>query len=881
MSRIDCGSHMTRGATIALMSLGIALAALPAHSAQIEEIIVTARATEESVREVPVAITAVGEERLNQFGLESFEDLEAITPQLSIGRGTSGSGAVIALRGIGSSSTSIGIEQSVAVILDGAYMPQGRVINEGLFDTSQVAILKGPQALYFGKNSTAGVVSVMTNNPGEELEIIGRINHEFESEDTTYEGIVSIPVNDKLGLRLALQTSKMDEGWITNSAANPDVYATFDAFTGQTNLFDNPIAEEYLPQEEMLFVRLTAAGDLTERFSYNIKGSYAENERVYGSVAELFDCSTLNGTAHTSQLAPVQPPGRQTPLFEPLPLSLVDCSFDGERGINNIPPGVAAANELLNQFGGGDARDKFESWILTGNFDWTFEAIDVHLNLSYQDQTEQWVGDQDGGAVTSIFAAEENTFENFSLEARAVTRFDQPVNFVLGGYYQSWDRFFDQDVIFAFLPASGFPTCAQGTAGACGPQFSGPLDDPNDEFTAYNKISETDGETMSVYAEVIWDIAENLELTAGARYLRETKDSSFIQPYVNPFVTGLFIPFDANDLLTRAAADQTFKNLIPEITLTWMPTDEITLYAAYKEGFKTGGFSNSAILSNLSPPLVNGAPCISPRLGGTCTASAGDEIEFRDFVFDPEQNKGGELGIKASLFDNSMLAAFEVYYYKFRDLQVDFFNSQQFAFVTENAGGSETYGAELQVDWATPIEGLIISGSIGYLESKFTDFESFCFVGQTPAQGCGPLQPGQTETDLRQNLEGNTRPGAPKWSGFLAGNYERTLGNNLLFGVTANVQYKSKTVLSSARPDATYKSYTTIDANVRLGTQDGRWQVSLIGKNLTDKLAIRGAANVPGTGGNTGTVEGFVGDLQGNAIRPQQIELELTYRFVQ
>ncbi len=248
-------------------------------------------------------------------------------------------------------------------------------------------------------------------------------------------------------------------------------------------------------------------------------------------------------------------------------------------------------------------------------------------------------------------------------------------------------------------------------------------------------------------------------------------------------------------------------------------------------------------------------------------------------MFDPEQNRGGEIGVKASLFDNSMLAAFEVFYYKFRDLQVDFFNSQQFAFVTENAGGSETYGAELQVDWATPIEGLTLSGSIGFLESKYTDFESFCFVGQTPAQGCGPLLPGQTETDLRQNLAGNTRPGVAKWSGFFAFNYEQPMGRNLLFGLTGNVQFRSKTALSGSRPDATYDSYATIDGNIRVSTQDGRWQLAFIGKNLTDKLAIRGAGNVPGTGGNTGTDEGFPGDLGGGAIRPLQLELELTFRY--
>ena len=848
-----------------------------AFAAEIEEIIVTARATEESVRDIPVAITAVGEERMDTFGLEGFMDLEAITPQLSIGRGGSGNGAAIGIRGIASATSSIGIESSVGIIIDGVYMPQARAINEGLFDTSQVAVLKGPQALYFGKNSTAGVVSVMTNNPGDEFEASVRINNEFESEDLTLEGIISVPVNEMLGLRAAVQTSDMNKGWIRNNAG-ADKYATFDAVTGQINVWDNPAAAgEWWPGEETTYFRLTAAGDLSDRFSYNIKGSYAKfAQHASSGGGELFSCPTLGGRQHISLPVDPQPPGRQTTLFEPRPVPDSDCEVNLARGINDVPPGIGAINSLLNQFGDGDLGEKFTSWNITGNFDYAFDKVDLRTIINYNDATERWVSDFDGGGITNIFAGERNTFEQFAIESRAVTRFDSPVNLVFGAYYQQTDRFFDQDVIFAFLP---FPGCVVGTATVCGPEFTGPLEDPDDQFTAYNKISETDGETWSVYAEVVWNMAPDWELTAGARYIHETKDSFFIQPYVFPFVTGLFIPYDPGNLLTRAAADQTFKNLIPEATLTWTATDNVTVYAAYKEGFKSGGFSNSAILSNLSPPLLNGAPCISPGLGGTCSASPGDDLVFSDFVFDPEENKGGEVGVKASLLDNSMLASLEVYYYKFRDLQVDFFNDAQFAFVTSNAGGSETYGAEVQVDWATPVEGLFISGSFGWLESKFTEFFQFCHGGQTPAQGCGPLQPGQTETDLRQNLAGNTRPGAPRWSGHLAAMYERGIGNGLVLGITGNVQYKSKTHLSADIPSITYPSYATLDANVRIRTQDGRWQLAFIGKNLTDKLAIRGAGDVPSTGGNTGTDEGFLGDLSGGTIRPRQYELELTWRF--
>ena len=63
-------------------------------------------------------------------------------------------------------------------------------------------------------------------------------------------------------------------------------------------------------------------------------------------------------------------------------------------------------------------------------------------------------------------------------------------------------------------------------------------------------------------------------------------------------------------------------------------------------------------------------------------------------------------------------------------------------------------------------------------------------------QGCGPLLPGQNEAELRQDLKGNTRPGAPEWSGFIAANYERQLGSSFMLGISANVQYKDVTVLS-------------------------------------------------------------------------------------
>jgi outer membrane receptor protein involved in Fe transport len=813
-----------------------ALGASTVLAAEIEEIVVTARAVEESVRDIPVAITAVSEDKLNKFALESMTDLEALTPQLSVFRAGNGSAASVQIRGIGSTTTSIGIEQSVAVMIDGVYYPQGRAINEGLFDTSQVAILKGPQALYFGKNATAGVVSIMTNNPTDEFEASIRVSNEFETKDRTIEGVISIPINEMLGIRLAVQASDMKDGWIENNAPpGGDFYNTVDAATFEQKAYFNPTAEKEWPKEETRYARLTLAGDLSDTFSYNLKGSYSKFEQGTPSGAlEMFSCRALNGIAHQSVPVDPQPPGRQTRLVVPIGFPSVDCEPDGKRGYNNVPPEIAQSNKLLRQFGGPDG-DLYESYSITGTFNWNLDPIEIQGILNYHDQEAEWVGDQDASAVTAIFAGERNTFENLSAEFRAVTRFDQPVNFVLGAYLQSTERYFNQVVNFAG---------ARNSAA-----------DPNDEFTAYDKISETDGDTRSVYGEVIWDITDRWQLTTGMRYIHETKDSYFIQPYVNPFFLGLFTLYDPANPATRAVADQTFEETIPEATLRWEPTDNLTLYAAYKEGFKSGGFSNSAILSNLSPP------------------------GFTDFIFDPEEVKGGEIGAKALVADGSLQVSFEVFHYEFDDLQVDFFNSAQFAYVTSNAGGSETEGAELQFDWATPIEGLTISGSVAYLESTFTDFVSFCYTGQTAAEGCTLPPPPAGETDAFQNLDGNDRPNAPEWSGFLLFDYERPISRNLVFGITGNMQFKSDLGLIATEPDAIQKGYETYDASVRLATADGKWQLAFIGKNLTDKYAFRSAGAVPGTGGNTGTPEGYPSDLQGVAIRPRQYELELTWRY--
>ena len=196
----------------------------------IGEIVVTARKRAESAQDIPVALTVITAEEIQNRDLTNLEDVAAATPNFVIGRNATGSGAQLSLRGVGSNSLSIGTEQSIAVIVDGVYYGQGRTINEGFFDLAGIEILKGPQSLFYGKNATAGVISITTANPTEDFYVSVRGGYEFNAQKVLGEAIVSGPIGETLGYRIGIRASK-DYGSLFGNDAGPINYITRDTPT--------------------------------------------------------------------------------------------------------------------------------------------------------------------------------------------------------------------------------------------------------------------------------------------------------------------------------------------------------------------------------------------------------------------------------------------------------------------------------------------------------------------------------------------------------------------------------------------------------------------------------------------------------------------------
>jgi iron complex outermembrane receptor protein len=476
---------------------------------------------------------------------------------------------------------------------------------------------------------------------------------------------------------------------------------------------------------------------------------------------------------------------------------------------------------------GGQLYADYESRGLTALIDAKLSPIDLASITNYQHFDYTTNSDYDFTAVPQIWSDQHNSYRAISQELRARTNTESPLGFLGGLYYQDTALSFAQSAVF------------YGSEDT--------LASPSNRYVSALKDSATDGQTFSGYGQLTWRFVPAWELTAGARLTRETKSSYFVQPYVNPFFAALYA---AND---RLSADQHFHNASPEVTLSWKPVATAMLYAAYRTGYKSGGFSNSA------DDVVN---------------SAG----VRDLTFKPETARGAEVGLKMTLL-RALRLNVDVYDYRFSDLQVDFFNAQNFALITTNAGAARSEGVEVQGQYAvTAIQGMGLHGAVNYNVATYQHYIGPCYGGQTQSQGCNIVGPAPDHATL-QDLGGRATADSPKWTSTIGVDYERPVGTGWAVAAMADMRLSGRYSVSPfAQPLDIQPSYVTLDATIRLSTANGRWQVALIGKNLTNRFVVTFAGDEPSTGTAAGGVTGRLADQYAIFAPARTVQLQLTYK---
>ncbi len=184
------------------------------QSRQLEEVIVTAQKRAQSLQDIPIAVSAITGEALAEMNIEQVTDIARLSPSLTFSTGNQRQNTGLRIRGIGTNVFSIGVEPSVAVIIDEIAQVQSGQAWSNLVDIERVEVLRGPQSTLFGKNASAGVISVTTKAPSDELTGYVEVSATDDDQEKIV-GSLSGPLSESVGFRLSAFHSD-HEGYADN-----------------------------------------------------------------------------------------------------------------------------------------------------------------------------------------------------------------------------------------------------------------------------------------------------------------------------------------------------------------------------------------------------------------------------------------------------------------------------------------------------------------------------------------------------------------------------------------------------------------------------------------------------------------------------------------
>lgn len=395
------------------------------------DILVMARRRSERSLDVPVAISAISGEQIAQQGLTNLSAIAAQVPQLKVDSNIVSFGGTLTLRGISSATSTVSIEQAVSINIDGIPLSYAGVVRLGQFDLGQVEILRGPQALFFGKNASAGIISLRSAAPTDHFDMAVRAGYEFEASDKFVEGYVSGPLTDSLRGRVAVRYSNM-EGWIRNivPAGSPGF--------GVRNRFA-PGTEETTAKASLHY----GSGAFTAK----LVGIYGDVNTQGTSLAQRWVC----------------PYG--APQGPSIYVGETDCRLDNRTVTGDLNPALNALTPLFPADGAPYTRLNQGLVSLDMNYDLgpvSFSSLTGYYHLRFD------TADQLAFGPLALFSnAARVTKRSWSEEVRITSSLDGPLNFMIGLFLQD-DRF--ESFSRSVLGAAALPDI--GTVGIDGSTIS-------------------------------------------------------------------------------------------------------------------------------------------------------------------------------------------------------------------------------------------------------------------------------------------------------------------------------------------------------------------------------------------------------------------------
>lgn len=526
----------------------------PVETAGNGEIVVTAQRRSQTLQEVPLAVGALDSATLKTINANDITSLTAAAPGISgVAQGLLQ--PVISIRGISSNSFGIGGEASVGVFIDDAYIGRLSGSSVPFLDVERVEVLRGPQGSLYGRNSTAGAISIITRKPdfnGYSLELAGSYGR-FDSYDASVIG--NAPLGDRSAIRIALQVrgdSGYDRNVVTGSRAQGS---------------------------ELYGGRVSFRSDLTDSLSLNASLAYSRER------AGAFPFKTIEPALALRSGTDVDP-------FSGRFAQEVDGKETRDTFGGNLTLRLEASDALSLQSTTTFNRSKVE-----GIYDVDGSALPI-LRTSFSDGVSQTIGQEfratySRGPLVVQFGA--NAFFERIRDQRAL-RFDERLILPTIGtlVFGTADGRVPADAIAPGSPAFAFcdPVSAVVLGVACAPLQSETIRQRG-RYASY-----------AVFADAELRLSDTLTATVSGRYSIDTKRFSFAAPLV---VSQGSIVLGTNVLLSGDTAGtdlrRTWRDFQPRFVLRWMPNRDLNIYASATRGYKSGGFDPAADAVNFSANL--------------------------------------------------------------------------------------------------------------------------------------------------------------------------------------------------------------------------------------------------------------------------------------
>lgn len=811
-----------------------------AETATIEEIIVTARKREERLIDVPVSAAVLTAEELERYRTRDLAELTQRIPGIQISHAAGGGqGGNISIRGVGNLAVDYGTDQPVSLVLDGMSFQRSHVLDVGFFDLQSVEVLRGPQSLYFGKNSPAGVIGVTSISPtiGNEAEGFVRASYEFVSEDPVIEAGLSFPLGDRLAMRIAGRYQDMDGGWLDNSAQAID-NSLPDGAVGITQYSTalpvrGPSHDKY-PGQEQTVVRWTTVWQPTDSFDAKLKLFYSESEQNDAGVTILYACADGVGTNPYYGAGPfLWPDVSQT------------CSRSPRLERNSaLPPAeIANAHPFIDE--GDRFYNRVENDIYTLELNWDLGDFQFTSLSSYWDYKHREYTNYDYTSFAVVVSEQGESGDSFTQEFRIQSNFDGKFNFLAGVFYE--DLFRDLDAPVQILTEN-----LSNAFGASVPAATAPAPYTG-SYINYHQHWDNDVESFSVFGSVDYDINERWKISGGVRYTEEDRSATGGNLFENSGALG----FGPVGLVYTPSDDS--NNVSPELTVSFHPLDDVMLYAAYKTGFQSAGISNPGTVPNLAALPIN---------------VANDTL-----VFDETTVEGFELGMKGRFMNNRLSAELVGFYFESDDLQVGIFNSNTTSFTLQNAAVALNYGVEANTIFQAS-DSLQLRAALSYAYLKFDEWED---AGCHPVDGSLPDLATRTgpgchigpEGAAIQDLSGE-RYGGPPLSINVGASYNNaTLVNGWGLEASFDTIYHSEGERVLNQPFTEIPSRTVTHFAATLYQQDGPVEIGLSCTNCFNEIYVTSIGNKPLAKINPGVN----GDMTASIAPPRLVTLQLTYNF--